>query len=237
MKAIETRYNGYRFRSRLEARWAVFFDAAGIPYEYEPEGFFVGGWSEKTPYLPDFRLCNQNLWVEVKGDVENIDWQMMADAVDWGNGLPGVAWSSGSTNGLLILGNIPYIQTNAYSPFHPILQHDKGGWVNHAFFVPGGIEVFETNSAYFDSFNIDSTCGLAMEVRKHFWSTQLDDRCLDMTVFRAYLAARSARFEHGEKPVFAKTKIPKIVTDAYPQNESMYDYMKKLIETTRSKKN
>ena len=27
IKAIETVYNGYRFRSRLEARWAVFFDA------------------------------------------------------------------------------------------------------------------------------------------------------------------------------------------------------------------
>lgn len=30
MKAIETRYKGYRFRSRLEARWAVFFDALGL---------------------------------------------------------------------------------------------------------------------------------------------------------------------------------------------------------------
>lgn len=39
IKSIETYYNGYRFRSRLEARWAVFFDAAGIKYEYEPEGF------------------------------------------------------------------------------------------------------------------------------------------------------------------------------------------------------
>jgi hypothetical protein len=27
IKAIETRYKGYRFRSRLEARWSVFFDA------------------------------------------------------------------------------------------------------------------------------------------------------------------------------------------------------------------
>ncbi|MCB6994492.1 hypothetical protein LI177_13475 [bacterium 210820-DFI.6.37] len=27
LKAIQTEYKGYRFRSRLEARWAVFFDA------------------------------------------------------------------------------------------------------------------------------------------------------------------------------------------------------------------
>jgi len=39
--AIETRYKGYRFRSRLEARWAVFFDALGVIWEYEKEGFEV----------------------------------------------------------------------------------------------------------------------------------------------------------------------------------------------------
>ena len=30
IKAIETSYKGYLFRSRLEARWAVFFDALGL---------------------------------------------------------------------------------------------------------------------------------------------------------------------------------------------------------------
>lgn len=42
IKAIQTRYKGYNFRSRLEARWAVFFDALGIKWEYEPEGFEFG---------------------------------------------------------------------------------------------------------------------------------------------------------------------------------------------------
>ena len=53
IRAIETSYDGYRFRSRLEARWAVFFNAAGIEYQYEPEGFILedGSW-----YLPDFYL-------------------------------------------------------------------------------------------------------------------------------------------------------------------------------------
>lgn len=35
LKALETKYNGRLFRSRLEARWAVFFGALGIPYVYE----------------------------------------------------------------------------------------------------------------------------------------------------------------------------------------------------------
>ena len=65
LKAIETRYQGYRFRSRLEARWAVFFDALGVQWEYEKEGFDLGkaGW-----YLPDFWLPEHSIFVEVKGE-------------------------------------------------------------------------------------------------------------------------------------------------------------------------
>jgi predicted RNA-binding Zn-ribbon protein involved in translation (DUF1610 family) len=66
IKAIETEYNGYLFRSRLEARWAVFFDELGLRYEYEPEGFELpsGAW-----YLPDFRVWSPQgrpTWYEVK---------------------------------------------------------------------------------------------------------------------------------------------------------------------------
>jgi len=63
IKAIETRYRGYRFRSRLEARWAVFFDALDIRWEYEPEGFDLGGFG---PYLPDFWLPQVKMYAEVK---------------------------------------------------------------------------------------------------------------------------------------------------------------------------
>ena len=60
---VETVYNGYKFRSRLEARWAVFFDTLRIPYSYEHEGYDLDGiW-----YLPDFWLPEQDCWVEVKG--------------------------------------------------------------------------------------------------------------------------------------------------------------------------
>lgn len=63
IKPIETRYKGYRFRSRLEARWAVFFDAIGIEWEYETEGYNLGS---SGCYLPDFWLPQFSLWVEVK---------------------------------------------------------------------------------------------------------------------------------------------------------------------------
>lgn len=74
---IETLYKGYRFRSRLEARWAVFMDACGADWEYEPEGISAVSYAEpgldldedgnvirypaqtfSTYYLPDFVVHN-----------------------------------------------------------------------------------------------------------------------------------------------------------------------------------
>ena len=75
IKPIETVYNGYRFRSRLEARWAVFFDAAGIEYQYEPEGFVL---SEGVRYLPDFFLPKLSAYVEIKRN--NLDEDSLYDA-------------------------------------------------------------------------------------------------------------------------------------------------------------
>ena len=68
IKAIETKYNGYKFRSRLEARWAVFFDAATIKYEYEPEGYEL---TDDVRYLPDFYLPDEDIFVEVKASRES----------------------------------------------------------------------------------------------------------------------------------------------------------------------
>jgi hypothetical protein len=64
IKAIETRYKGFRFRSRLEARWAVFFDTLGLPFRYEVEGYVLG---DGRRYLPDFWLGNDDKFiVEIK---------------------------------------------------------------------------------------------------------------------------------------------------------------------------
>jgi len=62
-KPVPTEYKGYLFRSRLEARWAVFFDACGIKWEYEPEGIVL---RNGTYYLPDFYLPDFHCYFEVK---------------------------------------------------------------------------------------------------------------------------------------------------------------------------
>jgi len=79
IKAIDTVYKGYRFRSRLEARWAVFFDALGVEWVYEPEGFEL---PDGSRYLPDFFIyidksiglrAGSGYWVEIKGQEPSSD--------------------------------------------------------------------------------------------------------------------------------------------------------------------
>lgn len=59
IKAIETKFKGYTFRSRLEARWAATFELLGWEWDYEPVDF--NGW------LPDFAIYGHDtVYVEVK---------------------------------------------------------------------------------------------------------------------------------------------------------------------------
>jgi hypothetical protein len=72
--AIETRYGGRHYRSRIEARWVVFLDVLGVEFEYEPEKFLIDG----EPYIPDFfiptwgddnsrTIAPEGMFLEVKG--------------------------------------------------------------------------------------------------------------------------------------------------------------------------
>ena len=76
--AIPTLYRGRMYRSRLEARWAAFFDRLGWSYEYEP--FDLGPWS------PDFLLTSpMEVLVEVK-PIEHFDAEVAAKMLDATNG-------------------------------------------------------------------------------------------------------------------------------------------------------
>ncbi len=59
---IETVYKGIRFRSRLEARWAVFLDTLNFKFVYEPDGYDLNG----TWYLPDFWVPDWKAFLEIK---------------------------------------------------------------------------------------------------------------------------------------------------------------------------
>lgn len=65
LRVLPTTYAGKRFRSRLEAKWAFFFDQLGILWEYEPDGFQL---NDGTRYLPDFYLpkFSRGIYAEIK---------------------------------------------------------------------------------------------------------------------------------------------------------------------------
>lgn len=63
MKALNTLYAGSYFRSRTEARWAVYFDLIGVEWEYEKEGYDLG---DGVKYLPDFWFPKHKMYGEVK---------------------------------------------------------------------------------------------------------------------------------------------------------------------------
>lgn len=63
LKAIDTPYKNYLFRSRLEAKWAYYFDLFNVRWEYEKEGYELG---DGIRYLPDFYFPDYRIYAEVK---------------------------------------------------------------------------------------------------------------------------------------------------------------------------
>ena len=115
MKPIETVYKGFKFRSRLEARWAVFFDACGVRWEYEPEGYIL---PNGQYYLPDFLLHDvtfnhagysegNDLYVEVKGKMTAEDAEKIRQFAFPPEADGDEYWIPEKMNPLLVVGNIP----------------------------------------------------------------------------------------------------------------------------------
>src|SRR4051812_23166013 len=103
IKAIPTLYRDRHYRSRLEARWAAFFDLLGWRHEYEPGD--LSGWA------PDFliRTAGDPLLVEVKPIVDLDDetcWKMASSAR-----------AAGFDGTILLVGTSPFI--NEYSKLKP----------------------------------------------------------------------------------------------------------------------
>jgi len=76
IKAIPTKYNKVNFKSRLEARWAVFFDQMGYGWKYEP--FECKSPCGTVSYLPDFIIMLQSsIFTEIRtpnGDRFKTSW-------------------------------------------------------------------------------------------------------------------------------------------------------------------
>lgn len=209
VQAIETVYAGHLFRSRLEARWAVFFDTLRIKWRYEPQGYRIQMHDVVRNYLPDFHLPDLDIWVEVKGEDNRLDWSLLGVACDGyaTAGLPAskLAYSGGPNPGsaILILGDIPPEGTRPWA--HPIIVNEKGVRCSLVAFDHSAnmhFQAFDDDIGYFDA-----TCG-GFEVPFTFFRGSHGDTPSvhghslarggrNRDVADAYRRARMARFEHG----------------------------------------
>lgn len=180
--ALPTRYAGCHFRSRTEARWAVFFDTLGVPWQYEPQGFDLDG----HRYLPDFWLPSLNAWYEVKGRPPTEHEENLARKLGEGTGCTVyIAW-----------GDIPR---------NPSDFGTSGDWYGLA--AP---EHQQWGITPFPNWDIDyawCVCpqcgkfGIEFEARGERVCRLSGDKGRngnDRRLLAAYQAARSARFEHGQ---------------------------------------
>lgn len=208
IKAIETEYKGYRFRSRLEARWAVFFDAIGMEFQYEHQGYEKEIYEGKVyRYLPDFYLPSLKMHAEVKGDPhwnekEGHDFGWF---LDYDCPLPHFTDSKYEhPGGLILLGEVPHIQFGVVC--HPIIRHYKG---LHRDFISfdGGNRIRQEDAVWlmrFDDLNDfvfsgtwDGTTGDCLEYFDQR-PMAIETKRAHRDVVEAYIKARQARFEFGE---------------------------------------
>lgn len=186
IKPIETFYKGYRFRSRLEARWAVFFDALNIDWVYEPEGFHLGS---AGCYLPDFFLKNVScrggapgVWAEIKPtaptDEEHKKMELLV--------------SGTKKDGFILFGSTPLA--------YPSDKSSSDGHYQYAY-APGLFE--DGTDIWWDNCMVFMKCPKCGRIKIEFSESNYMDcdtcgtTCLDELSY-AEDAARSARFEHGE---------------------------------------
>ena len=186
IKAKETYYNGYRFRSRSEARWAVFFDHAKIKYFYEPEGFTVKG---TKGYLPDFYLPESKEFFEVKGVLDDEDLQKIESFMEETNLPVAVGYS-----------DMTFQAPGKYQ--HYCLEDKDFSYLCYCsvcgkpFFLGYGGAWDCTACGSWDKYHIYEVCG------ENPFSQAVGYACMQEDndfILAAFTKARQARFEHGEK--------------------------------------
>lgn len=199
-KAIETIYNGYRFRSRIEARWAVFFDTLGVKYEYEKESYNLDG----IGYLPDFWLPGFGCWIEVKGKAPSLEEIWKAHLLAKATG----AYVH------IFFGSIPFPISTAgksrkmYVPFSMTEQKWQSAYVS--ILGDGALQIDCANRFRSRAVVYTNCCWFeCTRCRMHFMSDYpiSDGGCCGCEakfnapkLMEAYTAARQARFEWGETP-------------------------------------
>lgn len=203
IKAIETKYKGYRFRSRLEAKWAVFFDALEIEWAYEAEGFHVMGSDYEIRYLPDFYFPDIRAFVEIKpfsdpGQLLKSDVRKIMGLAAHGN------------LDILVLGGADFRLYRGFYVIGSQLPDPQFSVIDRLQFSTcilcgrAGLYVVpkEEGPSKFYCFNQSCHGRGGLQIKQAVeWHTP--------QVLEAMNAARSARFEHGETPKVRRGRLRK----------------------------
>ena len=207
VKAIETRYAGYRFRSRLEARWAVLFDHLGIKWEYEPQGYactYRLTLDEGTfPYLPDFWFPDLELYGEVKASLTHPELTRLLNAAASLSSNDGDG--CGADNGghdLVVFGNVP--PANVYRVPTRLHMHkgdlNASGWAGDPGRCVSGHIIaadYGGDPGIYDGAH-DAPERIAQWLTRGSWADQWTSWPEYQPLEAAYTVARSARFEHDQ---------------------------------------
>lgn len=222
IKPIETVYKGHRFRSRTEARWAVFFDTIGLQWHYETEGYELG--LSKTWYLPDFYMPTWDKYVEIKSlNQPTVEEIKKAALLVQHSGKPvlmliGQPWPGDYVTLLIAPANDPAKVAPFSAAVIPYKITGQLGYAPHSSRVylhykddtlPLPLLCLELNLVVDSSrlliiMNSDNARYLAEDTKTgvHVIDGSMNSiqelLKMDTKLSRAYIAARQARFEHGE---------------------------------------
>lgn len=172
MKVIQTEYKGFLFRSRLEARWAVFMDKLGIDWRYEDEGFEL---SDGTWYLPDFYLptFNGGMFVEVKPEFNQKEAEKCRDLC------------FESYKCVFLAEGTPDLIAYVY-----LVRHDNDDCVTYYLGMPNADQATDENRMFCEPDYVDI---VTKKIDESFYA------CLGDRYLTAVKKARQARFEHKNK--------------------------------------
>lgn len=149
--AIPTVYAGVQFRSRLEAKWAAFFDLLKWKWEYEP--------LDLNGYIPDFLLCfDTPMIVEVKPLVGSpFDWHHNLQAIEALEKVVGSGWEG---EGLLVGATL-------FSGPHSMgwTEDDGPDPINAGLLFQARAETAEV---YAEPFGVKACCGGPVDVVGYF---------------------------------------------------------------------
>jgi hypothetical protein len=189
IKPIQTTYKGYRFRSRLEARWAVFFDFLDIKWEYEKQGYVLPPYKFDRPDFLNRRIAEARR--EGLGEHESFIVQVFGKLADelevqaqkeltylpdfW---LPGYeSWAE--------------VKPDSLNPAELIFESEK---------IMRFVHFIEQPCIWCSEFSREipamkpSSAPQIVEITSLVWGGT------DEMLEKAITKARSARFEHGESP-------------------------------------